>query len=75
MDIKQRRRIYYSVAQRPDIWGRWQAGEAMSSIGRRCDQESSSVSGSFRQQAVSDRLIDILLNKHSASLTESEIFR
>ena len=41
--MKQRRRIYYSAAQRSDIWDRWQAGEPMSSIGRRFDRESSSV--------------------------------
>src|ERR1700730_11745698 len=33
--MKQRRRIYYSSAQRSEIWDRWQAGESMSSIGRR----------------------------------------
>src|ERR1700730_11131037 len=43
VDMKQRRRIYYSAAQRSEIWDRWQAGEAMSSIGRRFDRESSSV--------------------------------
>ena len=41
--MKQRRRIYYSAAQRSEIWDRWQAGEAMSSIGRRFDRKSSSV--------------------------------
>src|SRR6195256_6499553 len=41
--MKQRRRIYYSAAQRSEIWVRWQAGEPMSSIGRRFDRESSSV--------------------------------
>src|ERR1700758_660757 len=41
--MKQRRRIYYSAAQRAEIWDRWQAGESMSSIGRRFDRESSSV--------------------------------
>jgi len=41
--MKQRRRIYYSAAQRTEIWDRWQAGEPMSSIGRRFDRESSSV--------------------------------
>ena len=52
--MKQRRRIYYSVVQRSEIWDRWQAGESMSSIGRRFDRESSSVfsvishSGSIR---------------------------
>src|SRR5882762_1544622 len=41
--MKQRRRIYYLSAQRSEIWDRWQAGESMSSIGRRFDRESSSV--------------------------------
>ena len=41
--MKQRRRIYYSAAQRSEIWDRWQAGEPMSSIGRGFDRESSSV--------------------------------
>ena len=41
--MKQRRRIYYSVAQRSEIWDRWQAGEPMNAIGRRFDRESSSA--------------------------------
>jgi IS30 family transposase len=41
--MKQRRRIYYSAAQRTEIWDRWQAGESMKSIGRRFDRASSSV--------------------------------
>jgi len=41
--MKQRRRIYYSAAQRAEIWDRWKAGESMSSIGRRLERESSSV--------------------------------
>jgi len=41
--MKQRRRIYYSAVQRSEIWDRWQAGESMSSIGRRFDRESSFV--------------------------------
>src|SRR6185503_18382104 len=41
--MKQRRRIYYSAAQRAEIWDRWQAGESMKSIGRRFDRGSSSV--------------------------------
>jgi hypothetical protein len=41
--MKRRRRIYYSAAQRAEIWDRWQAGESMSSIGRRFDRESSSI--------------------------------
>ena len=41
--MKYRRRIYYSAAQRAEIWDRWQRGESMSSIGRRFERESSSV--------------------------------
>jgi hypothetical protein len=41
--MKQRRRIYYSAAQRAEVWDRWKAGESMSSIGRRFDRESSAV--------------------------------
>ena len=41
--MKQRKRIYYSAAQRAEIWDRWRRGESMSSIGRRFDRESSSV--------------------------------
>jgi IS30 family transposase len=41
--MRQRRRIYYSAAQRTEIWDRWQAGESMKSIGRRFDRASSSV--------------------------------
>jgi hypothetical protein len=32
--MKQRRRIYYSAAQRSEIWDRWQAGEPMRLIVR-----------------------------------------
>ena len=41
--MKRRQRIYYSAAQRAEIWERWRRGESMSSIGRRFDRESSSV--------------------------------
>lgn len=41
--MKQRRRIYYSTAQRAEIWDRWEAGESMKSIGRRFDRSSSSM--------------------------------
>ncbi len=41
--MKQRQRIYYSAAQRSEIWDRWQRGESMSSIGRRFDRQSSSI--------------------------------
>ncbi len=41
--MRYRRRIYYSAAQRAEIWDRWQRGESMSSIGRRFARQSSSV--------------------------------
>jgi DNA-binding CsgD family transcriptional regulator len=41
--MKYRRRIYYSAAQRAEIWDRWQRGESMSSIGRVFDRQSSSI--------------------------------
>ena len=41
--MKYRRRIYYSAAQRAEIWDRWQRGESMNSIGRVFDRQSSSV--------------------------------
>jgi hypothetical protein len=31
--MKQRRRIYYPVAQRSEIWDRWQAGEPATQSG------------------------------------------
>jgi len=39
----QRKRIYYSAAQRAEIWDRWRRGESMSSIGRLFERESSSI--------------------------------
>lgn len=39
----QRKRIYYSVEQRAEIWDRWRRGESMSSIGRLFERESSSI--------------------------------
>ncbi|HEX9807721.1 MAG TPA: IS30 family transposase [Alteraurantiacibacter sp.] len=38
-----RRRIYYTQAQKTEIWDRWQRGESMSSIGRLFDRGSSSI--------------------------------
>jgi IS30 family transposase len=38
-----RTRIYYSPAQREEMWDRWKRGESMSSIGRAFGRESSSV--------------------------------
>jgi IS30 family transposase len=41
--MKQRRRIYYSPAQRAEIWDRWKLGESMNAIGRVFDRGHSSI--------------------------------
>jgi IS30 family transposase len=41
--MKQRRRIYYSAAQRAEIWDRWRRGEAMRDRGGLFDRGHSSV--------------------------------
>ena len=41
--MKQRRRIYYSSAQRAEIWDRWKRGETMNAIGRVFDRGHSSI--------------------------------
>jgi len=41
--MKQRRRIYYSEAQRAEIWDRWKRGESQNAIGRLFDRSSSSI--------------------------------
>lgn len=41
--MKYRTRIYYTPAQRAEMWDRWKRGESMSSIGRAFNRESSSV--------------------------------
>jgi len=41
--MKRRRRIYFTIEQKLEIWDRWQGGESMSSIGRGFDRESSSI--------------------------------
>ena len=41
--MKQRRRIYYSAAQRAEIWERWRRGESMHDIGRLFDRGHSSI--------------------------------
>ncbi len=41
--MKRRRRIYFTNAQKTEIWDRWQRGESMSSIGRGFDRDSSSI--------------------------------
>ena len=41
--MKQRKRIYYSEAQRAEIWDRWKRGESQNAIGRIFNRGSSSV--------------------------------
>ena len=43
MAMKQRRRIYYSPAQRAEIWDRWRRGVSMHDIGRLFDRGHSSI--------------------------------
>jgi IS30 family transposase len=43
VQMKRRRRIYFTAAQKREIWDRWQRGESMSSIGRSFDRDSSSI--------------------------------
>ena len=38
-----RKRIFFSVKQKAEIWDRWRRGESMSSIGRLFDRDSSSI--------------------------------
>ena len=68
--MKQRRRIYYSAAQRSEIWDRWQAGEPMSAIGRRFDRESSSVFSVISQRAEFVLRIDAVPSRHLVFLNE-----
>ena len=66
-----RRRIYYSSAQRADIWDRWQRGESMSSIGRLFDRESSSIF-SVLSPTGGIRPADRTRSKQALSLAERE---
>ena len=66
-----RRRIYYSSAQRADIWDRWQRGESMSSIGRLFDRESSSIF-SVLSPTGGIRPVDRTRGKQALSLAERE---
>ena len=43
VQMKRRRRIYFTAEQKREIWDRWQRGESMSSIGRGFDRDSSSI--------------------------------
>jgi len=43
VQMKRRRRIYFTADQKREIWDRWQRGESMSSIGRGFDRDSSSI--------------------------------
>ncbi len=69
--MKQRRRIYYSAAQRSEIWDRWQRGESMSSIGRGFDRESSSIF-SVLSPTGGIRPADRKRAQHTLSLCERE---
>ena len=40
-----RTRIYYSAAQKAEMWGRWQQGETLHAIARLFDRHHTSVRG------------------------------
>lgn len=69
--MKYRRRIYYSAAQRAEIWDRWQRGESMSSIGRVFDRQSSSVF-SVISPTGGIRPVDRKRSRQALSLSERE---
>ncbi len=69
--MKQRRRIYYSAAQRSEIWDRWQRGESMTSIGRGFDRGSSSIL-SVLSPTGGIRPADRIRAQHTLSLCERE---
>lgn len=69
--MRRRQRIYYSAARRSEIWDRWQAGEPMSSIGRRFDRNSSSVF-SIISPSGGIRPPDRCRSKRALSLSERE---
>jgi hypothetical protein len=43
--MKQRRRIYYTEAQKALMWDRWQKGESLAAIARLFDRGHSSIQG------------------------------
>jgi len=43
--MNYRTRIYYSEAQKEQMWDRWQRGESLKSIGRAFNRGSSSIYG------------------------------
>jgi hypothetical protein len=55
MNMKYRRRIFFTDKQKSEIWDRWQRGESMSSIGRVFDRGSSSIFHYWNALAASAR--------------------
>jgi transposase, IS30 family len=47
LQMKQRRRIYYTETQKALMWDRWQKGESLHSIGRLFNRGHSSISPVF----------------------------
>ena len=43
--MKRKRRTHYTVAQKTEMWDRWQKGETFSAIGRHFDTSHSAISG------------------------------
>ena len=42
--MKRKRRTYYTVAQKTEMWDRWQKGETFTAIGRHFDTSHSAIS-------------------------------
>ena len=43
--MKRKRRVYYTEAQKAEMWDRWQKGESFNAIGRHFDTSHSAISG------------------------------
>ena len=67
-----RTRIYYSAAQKSEMWDRWQRGESLNAIGRAFERSSSSVFGQFSPTG-GIRLAPRKRSRHALSLFEREM--
>jgi transposase, IS30 family len=47
-----RTRINYTVAQKTEMWDRWQRGETLNAIGRVFDRHSSSILNIYQRRVV-----------------------
>ena len=58
-----RKRIYYTAAQKAEMWDRWQRGESLNSIAQLFDRGHSSIqgilaaTGGMLRREVDDRIV------------------